>query len=174
MADADFAAACRILLAHEGGLQCAADDPGNWTGGKLGAGELKGTKYGISAAQYPALDIAALTPEDATAIYRRDWWDRYGLGDLPAPLGAKLLDAGVDIGPEEAVQALQRGLRACGLAVAEDGKLGPATRAAASSAPADAILPALREAIAGHYRLVAARHPAQAHYLPGWLARAYA
>lgn len=176
---ATFAAAVATLLAHEGGYQALPDDPGNWTGGKIGAGELKGTKYGISAAQYPALDIAALTADDAAAIYRRDWWDRFGLGRLPPPLAAKLLDAAANIGIENAVVALQRALRAAGPVragnpiIAEDGKLGAATTAAAAAVAPELVLPALREALAGHYRLIAARNPTEARFLTGWLARAY-
>jgi lysozyme family protein len=172
--DADaFAAAVAIVLAHEGGFQIAHDDPGNWTGGRVGAGDLKGTKYGISAAQYPALDIAGLSEADAAAIYRRDWWDRYDLGTLPPQVAAKLFDAGVNIGMIEAATGLQRALRACGHPLAEDGVLGAATRAAAMAVPTDILLPALREALAGHYRLVAARDPAMERFLTGWLARAY-
>jgi lysozyme family protein len=134
---------------------------------------LKGTKYGISAASYPALDIAALTAEDAAAIYRRDWWERFGLAHLPPPLAGKLLDAAVNIGIGDAVRCLQRALRAAGTAIAEDGLLGGATIAEASAHPAETLLPALREAIAGHYRLIAARQSADARFLAGWLARAY-
>ena len=110
--DDGFAAAVAIVLAHEGGFQNRRDDPGNWTGGRIGAGALKGTKYGISAAAYPTLDIAALSPEEAAAIYRREWWERFGFGRLPPPLAAKLLDAAVNIGIAPATRALQRALRA--------------------------------------------------------------
>ena len=34
---------------HEGGLSLDPNDRGNWTGGKKGSGELRGTKYGIAA-----------------------------------------------------------------------------------------------------------------------------
>ncbi|HWE72517.1 MAG TPA: glycosyl hydrolase 108 family protein [Stellaceae bacterium] len=172
--DDGFAAALAIVLAHEGGYQTMPDDPGNWTGGKIGAGELKGTKFGLSAASYPTLDIASLTEADAAAIYRRDWWDRFGLDRLPAALAAKLFDAAVNVGIESAVRALQRALRATGAArIADDGKLGPATIDAASATAAETLLPAMREALAGHYRLVVAKNRTQAGFLNGWLARAY-
>jgi lysozyme family protein len=171
--DAAFAVAVARVLAHEGNYQASPDDPGNWTGGKIGAGELKGTNHGISAAQYPELDIARLTAAEATAIYRRDWWDRYGLGRLPAPLAAKLLDAGVNIGMANAVRCLQRGLRACDRRVAEDGMLGPETIAAVIAIAPEILLSALREALAGHYRLIVAQRPARQRFLVGWLARAY-
>jgi lysozyme family protein len=175
MSDDDrFAAALAIVLAHEGGYQAMPDDPGNWTGGKVGAGELKGTKFGLSAATYPALDIAALTEAAAAPIYRRDWWDRFGLGRLPPSIAAKVFDAAVNIGIDEAVRALQRALRAArAIRIEEDGRLGPATLAAVRATAADAVLPALREALAGHYRLIVAGNPAQARFLNGWLARAY-
>jgi lysozyme family protein len=176
--DDGFAAALAIVLKHEGGYQAMPDDPGNWTQGKIGAGELKGTKFGISAAAYPTLDIAALTEAEAAAIYRRDWWDRFGLGRLPAPIAAKLFDAAVNIGMDAAVRALQRALRAAGAStgsvrIVEDGKLGPATISAIGAIAADTLLPALREALAGHYRVIAAKNPTQAGFLNGWLARAY-
>ena len=178
VSDDGFAAAFAIVLAHEGGYQAMPDDPGNWTQGKIGAGELKGTKFGITAASYPSLDIAALTEADAAAIYRRDWWDRFGLGRLPTPLAAKIFDAAVNLGIESAVRALQRALRAAGAStgttpIEEDGKLGTATIDAAHALAAATVLPALREALAGHYRLIAAKNPADARFLKGWLARAY-
>ncbi|MDE2229887.1 MAG: secretion activator protein [Alphaproteobacteria bacterium] len=171
--DPVFDAAVGVVLAHEGGFQNDEGDPGNWTGGIVGAGALVGTKYGISAASYPNLDIANLSADEACAIYRRDWWDRLGLARLPAPLGAKLLDAAVNLGANPAIACLQRALRANGRSVAEGGVLGPETIAAAQAAPVEGVLAALREALAGHYRLIAARHPERERYLAGWLARAY-
>lgn len=178
MSDDGFTTALAIVLAHEGGYQAMPDDPGNWTGGKIGAGELKGTKFGLSAATYPGLEIASLSEADAAAIYRRDWWDRFGLDRLPSPLAAKLFDAAVNIGIDEAVRALQRALRAAvasdgSVRIAEDGKLGRETIDAACAHASNTVLPALREALAGHYRLIVAKNPAQARFLNGWLARAY-
>lgn len=171
--DDAFDAAVAVVLRHEGGYQCDREDPGNWTSGRVGAGELKGTKYGISAMSYPTLDIAGLGEAEARAIYHRDWWVRYGLARLPAAVGAKVLDAAVDIGPTPAMRCLQRALRASGRRVTEDGVLGPETLQAVIATPADILLPALREAVAGHYRAVAQGRPQQARYLAGWLARAY-
>jgi lysozyme family protein len=172
--DPVFDAAVAVVLAHEGGFQDDPQDPGNWSGGAIGAGVCRGTKFGISAKSYPDLDIAALGEADACAIYRRDWWDRLGLARLPAPLAAKLLDAAVNLGPRPAIACLQRALNANGCTIAEDGLLGPATIAAAQSVPADAALTTTRDALAEHYRAIVARHPDRARFLAGWLARAYA
>ncbi len=172
--DPSFDAAVALVLAHEGGFQCAPNDAGNWTGGRVGEGALRGTKYGISAASYPALDIAALTEDEARAIYRRDWWGRYGIGRLPPPFAAKALDACVNLGPGAGISCLQRALAACGQPVAADGRLGPETLAAVAAVPEEALLAAFRDALAAHYRGIAAGHPDTAAYLAGWLARAYA
>ena len=99
-----------IVVNTEGGLTKNPADPGNWTGGKVNAGELKGTKWGISAAAYPAVDIEALTKDDAKAIYRRDYWDRLQLDHVPPPLALILFDSEVNSGPGRAVGWLQAAL----------------------------------------------------------------
>ncbi len=74
-----------FVLAHEGGYQNNPADIGNWTGGAQGAGENKGTNFGISAASYPNLDIVNLTREQAIAIYQRDYWIPSGASALAWP-----------------------------------------------------------------------------------------
>jgi len=59
-----------LVACHEGGFTDNAADPGNWTGGAIGAGLCRGTKFGISAAAYPELDIAGITLDAAKEIYR--------------------------------------------------------------------------------------------------------
>lgn len=77
----------------EGGWQANPEDKGNWTGGKVGVGELKGSKYGISAATYPNEDIKNLTPERAKEIFRTDWWLRLKMDRLPIALAYQIIDA---------------------------------------------------------------------------------
>ena len=121
-----------IVVGIEGGYSAERADPGNWTGGAVGAGELRGTKFGISAAAYPTLDIANLTLADAQAIYRRDYWDRVCGDDLPPPLALIVFDAAVNNGVARAARWLQR---AGG--VAEDGVIGPVTLAAVTGGARD-------------------------------------
>ncbi len=154
------------LLRDEGGYSRDRDDPG---------GE---TRFGISQREYPDVDIASLTREEAAKIYYRDWWMRYGYSDLPGPIGAKLFDLAVNIGPEHAARCLQRALRACGRALTEDGMLGPQTRKAAAAANQMALIAALRSEAAAYYRALAAgKHGPGAdgdqRFLEGWLNRAY-
>ena len=62
------------------------------------------------SASTPNLDIAALTPEAAAAIYYHDWWQRYRYGELPGPIAVKLFDLAVNIGPDHAARCMQRAL----------------------------------------------------------------
>ena len=122
---AAFDQAFRIVIGEEGGYSAAPADPGNWTGGACGRGACLGTRYGISAAAYPALAIATLTLDAAHAIYRRDYWDRVQGDSLPPPLALLVFDAAVNNGVGRAVRWLQEAV-----GVVPDGLLGPRTLAA--------------------------------------------
>jgi lysozyme family protein len=117
-----FDQAFDLLLGHEGAFSDNPADPGNWTGGRCGVGECRGTNWGISAAAYPSLDIRSLARNDARAIYRRDYWDRIQGDILPPPLALLVFDAAVNLGTSRAVQLLQ-----AALGVEQDGRLGPLT-----------------------------------------------
>ncbi len=119
----NFDIAFERLIGHEGLFTEDPRDPGNWTGGRVGVGVLKGTKYGIAAASYPELDIRALTLEQAKTIYRRDFWDVIGRAH-PA-IAFQVFDAAVNHGKDNAVRFLQRAVR-----VADDGQFGPLSQAA--------------------------------------------
>lgn len=121
-----FDSAFRAVIGVEGGFTANPLDPGNWTGGRCRTGQCNGTKYGISAAAYPALDIASLTLSDAQQIYRRDYWDKTAGDDLPPALAFLVFDASVNSGPDRAARWLQTSLK-----VAVDGVIGPLTIAAA-------------------------------------------
>jgi len=86
------------VLKEEGGLSLDRHDKGNWTGGRVGVGALKGTKYGIAASSYPDLDIRHLTVEQAGAIYRKDYWMAADCGALPAGVDLVIFDTAVNSG----------------------------------------------------------------------------
>lgn len=124
------------LLPSEGGYSDRRDDPGNWTGGQIGVGVLKGTKYGIAANTYPNLNIKALTWEQAKAIYRTDFWDKVRGDALPGAVAYSALDGAINSGPMRSIMWLQY---AAG--VADDGKWGPVTIAAVNKTdPNDLVL----------------------------------
>ncbi|BAM63082.1 endolysin [Edwardsiella phage KF-1] len=113
------------VLSHEGNYTADPKDRGNWTSGKCGVGQLKGTKYGISAMSYPDLDIKGLTWEQAKAIYKRDFWDKLNMTSWPDVLDFQVFDAAVNSGCGRAIKWLQWAAR-----VNDDGIVGPKTIAA--------------------------------------------
>lgn len=124
-----FDAAFEVLIGHEGGFTDNAKDPGNWTGGKVGKGRLAGTKFGISAASFPTLDIMALTLDQAKAIYRASYWTPARCDQLPMPAALIMFDAAVNNGRGNAIKFLQQATGATA-----DGLIGTATLAALSKA----------------------------------------
>lgn len=120
-----FDTAFEDVIGHEGGFTLDPEDDGNWTGGKQNVGELKGTKFGISAAAYPHLNIRNLTLQDAKVIYHQDYWRRVRCDELPGPLAYAMFDCAVNQGRTRAIMCLQRALN-----VKDDGIFGPGTMAA--------------------------------------------
>lgn len=137
-----FALAFASTVGEEGGFTADPNDKGNWTGGARGVGLCRGTKFGISAASYPALDIAGLTLDDARAIYRRDYWAAIRADDLPVPLALAAFDMAVNSNVPAAARTLQRAL-----GVVADGMIGPATIAAARAALGDPASPRVVEVL---------------------------
>lgn len=82
----NFDTAFERLIGHEGGEVNHPKDPGGHT------------KYGISKRQYPSVDIAALTLDDAKAIYKRDYWDAIKGDERAYPVAFELFDAAVNHG----------------------------------------------------------------------------
>lgn len=119
----DFDKAFDRLIKHEGGYTDDPKDPGNWTGGRVGVGELKGTKFGIAANTYGYLDIKNLTLQQAKDIYRRDFWDV--IGKAHPSVKFQLFDAAVNHGRGNALRFLQRAV-----GVADDGVWGPRSQSA--------------------------------------------
>lgn len=88
------------------------------------------TRYGISQAAHPDIDVATLTAERAAQIYKREYWDARGCDRLPLMLGIALFDGEVNHSPRTASRFLQ-----AALGVEADGYVGPITAACASDNP---------------------------------------
>ena len=158
-----FEKAVALVLDEEGGLSLRRNDKGNWTGGQIGKGQLKGTKYGISAASFPHLDIRNLTIEEARKMYKRMYWDVLQAETLPEHLRLTMFDVAVNSGPTVAIRMLQRlaGVRT-------DGRLGPTTLAKAESVS----LAAYTQARVERYLNIIKADPTQEENRDGWLNRA--
>jgi lysozyme family protein len=161
-----FLDAVARVLVHEGGTSNNPADAGGLT------------RFGICSRDYPDLDIALLTRDDAVAIYYRDFWIPGRFDLIPRALGAKCFDLSVNIGVSHAVKCLQRAIRAAGEPIADDGVVGEKTAASVLRVPEDCAMAALRSEAAGYYRTIAAlargpRADGDREFLNGWLSRAY-
>ena len=103
------------VLHHEGGY---VNDPKD-LGGE--------TKYGITKRFYPDVDIKNLTIEQATEIYKKDYWDKNKVESLPQNLWHIYFDMCVNMGKRTAVKVLQRAAVNKGRDIEVDGGLGPMT-----------------------------------------------
>jgi lysozyme family protein len=158
-----FDRAFALVVNVEAGLSTDPNDPGNYTGGHVGVGELKGTKYGISAASYPNVDIANLTEDGAKAIYLSDFWNAVQGDGLPWPLALLVFDSAVNQGVGTAKVMLQQAL-----GVAADGVIGEATLTAAAHSTIEHAARFMR----GRVRRYLASANAQL-YGDGWIDRCF-
>ncbi len=164
MADYDntFLLAMVRVFRNEGGYVNDPDDAG------------KETKYGISKAVYPNLDIKNLTQDQARDIYYRDWWCHFHYDQFTnSDLAVKVFDTAVNLGGARANKILQRCLNSNGFPnMKDDGDLGPVSIQAINVCDGPTILSVYRQAQANYYRAVVAAHPKDQKFLDGWLARA--
>jgi lysozyme family protein len=123
------------VIGHEGGFQDMHHDRGNWTSGKVGVGELKGTKFGLSAMTYPDYDIKNLTIEQAKAIYFEDWWIELGMERFRPAMQYQMFDAAINHGMRNASKMVQRAVGA-----KDDGAIGKNTMKAIKAKSVDDLL----------------------------------
>jgi lysozyme family protein len=158
---AEFEPAFNFMIPHEGGYVNDPDDPGSET------------NFGISKRSYPDLDIAALTLEDAAAIYQRDFWDNQYYSEIKSqPVANKVFDLAVNMGTNRAHVLAQRSCGDCGHPVKEDGHIGPFTVLAINQSDEELMLHSLRFHAAKFYRDLATTSSSRMKFLAGWLRRA--
>lgn len=111
MADA-FDLAAAFVLEWEGGLADVPEDRGGRT------------RYGISSAAHPDIDIDELDLPAALAIYRRDYWDAIRCDELPTVVGLVAFDGAVHAGAPRSARWIQTVV-----GTTPDGVVGPKTLA---------------------------------------------
>jgi len=154
-------------IQHEAGFTNNPNDNGNWTGGKKDVGFLKGTKYGISAMTYPTVDIVNLTIEQATEIYKKDFWGNLGLLSSEK-VASKVFDIGVNMGQSTPIRFLQKIA-----SVKEDGIMGTQTANVINSMNESDVLTQLRKLQILRYVSIVKKNPSQIEFLEGWINRAF-
>jgi len=147
-------------LAH--GLDFLRHWEGGWSDDPMDRGGR--TKYGISEAAHPDVDIESLTWEQARAIYRTEYWMRYGCDRMPDRVNVVLFDTVVQHGGSTGVVMLQEVVGAH-----MDGIVGVRTveRVCAANAP-------VRKLIArrlAYYEAIIVNDSSQARFRNGWYNR---
>lgn len=170
------------IVAREGGYVNDPDDPGGETNFGVTIGTMR--RLGLDLNRDGAVDgrdMRALTADRAAEIYIQHYFIRPRICDLPPQLQASVFDMYVNAGAG-AVKILQRLLTQMGYPCADDGVIGPATRAAADMAAADApshIADAYGIARRNYYYALGDARPASRKYARrrdgrkgGWITRA--
>lgn len=169
---ADFTTAQLLVDAAEGGFQADPRDRGNWTGGKVGVGELAGTNYGISAmflSEYRGRpvtrrEVEELTYAQAVEIYRARFWQPLQLDLLTdQQLATLLYDGAVNQGPTVARAALRHAVRHAG------GRVPRVQTTRQLVTEANALDPARLHALAWEYRRD--KYPTASPFYRGWMKR---
>ena len=104
----NFDQSFELLIGNEGVFTNDPRDHGNWDSGRCNVGTLKGTKYGISAAQYPLENIKDMKLERAKQLYKRDYWDKLNCDQMPQTIAFDMFDMAVNSGVKNAAITLQK------------------------------------------------------------------
>jgi len=160
-----FDACFRFTIGEEGKLSLDPKDPGNWTSGIVNVGQLKGTKYGVSARAFPTLDIANLSILQAKNIAYGNYYFKISGDDLPPPIALQMFDTAYNQGVEVAKRVLQEALN-----VKVDLIIGPKTLMAAAKEDQHEFAELFREFRIEAYK----RDDGFPRYGDGWINRANA
>lgn len=165
---AEFLSALDVVLKNEGGLVEDKNDPGGIT------------NWGISYRFYShkvnldgtVADIKNLSLYDATAIYRKYFWDKHAFASLYSQkLANKVFDLNINTG--QGVTFLQQSINRLDLKahLVVDSALGEKTAIAANALPFEPLYITLLSTACEYYYRIA--KDTNRKYLVGWLNRLY-
>ncbi len=176
--DKDFQKSIAFSLQYEGGQNFYVKDGKAIVKGKSKADKGGATAFGITA---PILkearkagivkhsDITKLTQAEAQKIYKKNYWDRYGWGELASPANLCCLDCSINHG--QFAKILQRAARDCGQNIKIDGKYSKATLKALKACDPVKLAQAIVNQRREYYNGIVAAHPEQKVHLRGWMNR---
>lgn len=154
---ADFKIAVAKTLVHEGGYVNNPNDKGG------------PTKYGITQADMPGVNIAGITSEQATAYYSERYWKPLYSQINSQLVAEKLFDMGVLLGVKTAVRLLQITLSNA-ITIVSDGEFGPETLNAVNQA-GDDLLARYRITLINHFIDIVNHNPGDGVFVQGWVNR---
>lgn len=127
----------------------------------------------------PHSQIYQVLDPHVDAFYKKEFWDVYGADYISSQkIAAELYDTGVNMNHRRAAMYLQKALNSVlSIDLAEDGKCGPATRAALERAlkshrlAEETILKMLNVCQGAFYMNRPRKKPSQRKYIHGWYRR---
>lgn len=172
----------REIVAREGGFVDDPDDPGGPTNHGVTLATLQRLGRDINRDhKIDVADVQALGREAAAQIFVEYYFEKPGIGGLPAALQPSVFDAYVNMGGQ-AVKVLQRLLGSMRRPVAVDGVIGPQTTEATAKAFAaapDHLVDAYGIARRNYYYALGDARPQSRKFVcrrdggkGGWIARA--
>lgn len=156
---ADFNEAFEKLMIMEGEYSNHGADKG----GK--------TMYGISQRTYPDLDIKSLSKDKAKEIYRKDYWEPLRLDEVHSQLTANnVFEIAVNMGIFWGAKILQEAVNIISWQdIAEDGRVGPVTLAAANLMDEKLLYKTMEGLQFERYHNIVKNEPNQKQFLKGWI-----
>lgn len=143
-----------VVFKNEGILSDDLNDPGGLT------------KYGISHAAYPHLDVKNLTIDEAKEIYHKDYWLPVRGDEIEDEnIALQIFDFAVNAGVKRSIMTAQR---LCGVYV--DGFMGPYTIGQINEM-GHCFITRFIFARKEYYNYLAKIKPQMNKYLNGWLSR---
>lgn len=156
--DRNFGRSLSLVLVNEGGWSDNPADPG---GATMKGVTLANFRRYVKADATKA-DLRTISDAQIATVYRRFYWDAVAGAELPAGVDYAVFDFAVNSGSGRAAKYLQ-----AVLGVAQDGRIGPATLAAAKGKPAGVIIDALCDVRLAFLE----RLPTWPNFGRGWSAR---
>jgi lysozyme family protein len=153
--DRNFARALALVLKSEGGWSDNPADPG---GATMKGVTLASFRRYVKADATKA-DLRVISDAQVATVYRRFYWDAVLGAELPDGVDHAVFDFAVNSGPGRAAKYLQ-----AAVGVAQDGRIGPVTVAAAKAKPAGVTIDALCDARLAFLK----RLPTWATFGRGW------
>tara|TARA_R110000744_G_scaffold11247_3_gene34288 strand:+ start:1238 stop:1861 length:624 start_codon:yes stop_codon:yes gene_type:complete len=170
---ANFNTYLPLLANVEGGYTNNPKDNGNWTGGKIGVGNLVGTNKGISAPVYAqwigrtptVADMKAITGSTANLIFKKWYWDKVGADRIADQSVAEIIvDHAVNAGTYAAGKLVQKVLNEkFGKNISIDGGIGAQTITAINSVNPFTLHEAIKAARLQYYISIN-----QSTFIDGW------
>ena len=114
-------------------------------------------------------DICKLTLDEAKKIYRANYWDKYGWGEVEYPACLCCLDCAINHGGFAKI--LQRAVNECGGNVVVDGKMGPKTLTGIKGIEPGLLGEKICDEREKYFRDIVRKRPGQGVFLKGWLRR---